>query len=219
MGRQGELKQRGDDHERRQESRAPFRQRRHRHGDKDAGRAHQEDIAGTEPSDADGLEDGGHAADAERREDRPGHVRLLPAGRADDDRRGQDDPADREQHELKSKSQGEQVRGSLVWVRNESPFERWELMVSLDVSWFSSDRVSCKLCEIMWPGKRQQESSVPCHREIRERMPCTTLSDRVTSITGVDHLIHRCALSKPQGPHGMFQSQCLQNGAAFVRFV
>ena len=56
----------------------------------------------------------GQAADAERREDRPGHVGLLTAGRADDDRRGQHDSADAEQDELKSESQGDQVRGPLV---------------------------------------------------------------------------------------------------------
>ena len=105
--RECELKQRGDDHQGRQQRRPAFDQCRHANGDESPRRSHGQHVAGADASEADRLHHRGRAANGNGGEHRPGKVRFASPGGADDDRRRQDDPGYDENHQLHAETHGE----------------------------------------------------------------------------------------------------------------
>ena len=114
LGGQGELKQAGhEDQGGEQPLPAPL-EGGHADGEERGGAAHEEDIARPDASDADGLDDGGDAADHEGGADRPCQIGVAAAGAPDHDDRREDDAGYVEEGVLQPQPEREQGRRPVV---------------------------------------------------------------------------------------------------------
>ena len=109
-----ELEQGGNEDQDREQRRTSFPERGDRNRDEGAGSSHEQNMPGAEPADAVRLQDGGKAAHGERREDRPGEIRLAEPGGADHDGGGEDDARDLQDRHLEAEPEGERLRGPFV---------------------------------------------------------------------------------------------------------
>ena len=108
-----ELHHRRRDHERRQQRQSTGNHRGNRHADERAGRAHVQRIASAYRTGRPGLQDGGEAADHQRREHRPLQA-LGVVRRVERDDRHEDDAAQDDAHHLQAQPEGQRFRGRLV---------------------------------------------------------------------------------------------------------